>query len=235
MQAVGYLHTLWDIREDSFRMLVQPGFPPALPGAGTKDDLHLHMLGDDLITGPALTLTRASNIDAALNDVWPWVAQMMRGAGVYGWNILETPEHRSADYLLSGLGAPEIGDHVGDVLEIARVHAPREIVWRASGGVDLLGLHLTALTLDYLLRSTANGRCRIVVRMRGSGRQLTSQVCSYLFEVLDFVLPASQLATLKDYIETYEQRLAVGDTNRSRVQLHQAVESRRAAQQAGSR
>lgn len=232
---MGYLHTLWDIHEHSFRMLVQPGFPPALPGAGTKNDRHLHMLGDDLITGPALTLTRASNIDAAPDDVWPWVAQMMRGAGVYGWKVLETPAHRSADYLLTHLGAPEIGDRVGDVLEIARVNTPREIVWRASGGVDLLGLHVTALTLDYLLQSTPRRRSRIVVRMRGSCRQLTNQVCSYLSEVLDFVLPASQLATLKDHIETYEQRLAVGDINRSRVQLHQAVESRRAAQQAGSR
>ena len=89
---MGYLHTLWDIGEDSFHMLVQPGFRPALPGAGTKDDLHLPMLGDDLSTGPARTLTRATNIDAALDDVWPWVAQLMRGAGVYGWKVLETPE-----------------------------------------------------------------------------------------------------------------------------------------------
>ncbi len=232
---MGCLHTLWDITEASFRVLVYPWFGATLRGAVTNDDLHSDMLGDDIVADPARSVTRATNIDAAPEDVWPWLAQMMRGGGVYGWKSLETPEFRSADYLLSSLAAPEIGDHVGDVFEIARVNTPREIVWRALGGVDLLGLHLTALTLDYLLHCTADGRCRIVVRMRGSCRQLTSQVCSHLLEVLDSVLPASQLATLKDYIETYEHRLGVGDINRSRVQRHQAAESRGTAQQAGSR
>ena len=82
---MGYLHKLWEIGEDSFQMLVQPGCRPPLPGTLTMDDLHLHMLGDDLITGPARTLTRATNVDAAPDDAWPWVAQLMRGAGVYGW------------------------------------------------------------------------------------------------------------------------------------------------------
>ncbi len=36
---MGCLHTLWDITEASFRVLVQPAFGTLLRGAVTNDDL----------------------------------------------------------------------------------------------------------------------------------------------------------------------------------------------------
>ncbi len=232
---MGCLHTLWDISEESFRTLVKARFRSSPGAVAAADQLKIQMLGDALVPGPTRTLMRATEIDAPPDRVWPWLHQMMRGGGVYGWPALETPHCQSADYLLSNLPAPQIGDRIGDVLEVVRVNSPREIVWHALGDIELFGFRLTALTLDYLLDSAARGRCRLVVRIQGSCNHLTSQICSYLFEVLDFVLAASQLATLKDHIETYEWRSLIGDINRSRVKRHQAADTHRAAQQAGSR
>jgi hypothetical protein len=183
----------------------------------------MEMLGDGLVATPARTVMRAIDIAAAPEEVWPWLAQMLRGGGVYGWPVLETTKCSSADYLLTGLPEIGVGDRVGDVFEIARVDAPREIVWHAPGGLSLLAFGIPAMTLDYLLQPVRGQGSRLVVRMHCCCEQVTSQIRAYLCDVVDFLLPAPQLMTLRECVETYERRLGVGDIKRDRVTRHQAA------------
>ncbi len=223
---MGDLHTLWDISNESFRVLISRGLPTSSPSAVTDEDQRMKMLGDDLVADPTRSLMRATQINATMSEVWPWLSQMMRGAGVYGWPLLETPDCKSADFLLDGLPEPQAGDRIGGLFQIARLDPPREVVWRNVAELRILGFSMACLTLDYLLQPASRGRCRFVVRLCGACDHLTSQITRYLFDVIDFLLPASQLATMKKHVETYPRRLAVEDINRGRVKRHQAAEFR---------
>lgn len=223
---MGDLHTLWDISEESFRVLISRGLPASSPAAVANEDQRVTMLGDGLVANPTRILMRATQINATMSEVWPWLSQMMRGAGVYGWPLLETPDCKSADFLLDGLPEPQAGDRIGDLFQIARLDPPREVVWRSVAELRMLGFSLACLTLDYLLQPASRGRCRLVVRLCGGCDHLTSQITRYLFDVIDFLLPASQLATMKTHVETYPRRLAMEDINRGRVKRHQAAEFR---------
>ncbi len=221
---MGDLHTLWDISEESFRVLISRGLPASSPSAVANEDQRMTMLGDGLVADPTRCLMRTTQINATVNEVWPWLTQMMRGAGVYGWPLLETPDCKSADFLLDGLPEPQAGDRIGDLFQIARLDPPRELVWKSVAELRMLGLSIAELSLNYLLQPAAQGRCRLVARVCGACDHLTSQITHYLFEVIDFLLPASQLATMKKHVETYPRRLAVEDINRGRVKRHQAAE-----------
>ena len=46
--------------------------------------------GDDLITGPDLTATRAISVGLPAAQVWPWIAQLGQGrGGFYSYDFLE--------------------------------------------------------------------------------------------------------------------------------------------------
>ncbi|MHC4710560.1 MAG: hypothetical protein ACYTA3_09070 [Planctomycetota bacterium] len=219
----GCLRALWDIGEESFRTLVNARYRP-IPGGGvTADERQMPMLGDALIPRPSRVSMRVAEIEPEPHVVWPWLAQMMRGGGLYGWPALETARCRSSDYLLDDLAPPRIGDRVGDVFEVADVDAPWEIVWNAPAGVEVMGFHVRALTIDYLLRPGGRCGCRLLVRTRGCCERLTSQVRGYLCELVDFLLPAHQIETIRGHVESYPQRLEIDQVNREQVGRHQAI------------
>ncbi|MHC4082351.1 MAG: hypothetical protein ACYS15_11900 [Planctomycetota bacterium] len=228
-RRAGCLRALWDIGEESFRTLVNARYRPVPASGVTDEDRRLPMLGDALIARPSRVSMRVVEIDQDAEAVWPWLAQMMRGGGIYGWPALETARCRSADYLLDDLAPPRIGDRVDDVFELADVDAPMEIVWTAPAGLELVGLRVRALTIDYLLRPGSCGGCRLVVRTRGCCERLTSQVRGYLCELVDFLLPAHQVETIRGHVGSYADRRAIGQVNRELVGRHQAVALERGA------
>ena len=50
--------------------------PKMLHWGATKIEVMSKMAGDDLIDEPAFTTTRAIEINAGPENVWPWLAQM---------------------------------------------------------------------------------------------------------------------------------------------------------------
>ncbi len=128
--------------------------------------------GDALVPDAALCATHAICIDAAADDVWPWLAQVGAGrAGWYSHDWIDNPGARSAERLLPGVKplAP------GDVLPVApggaegfvvvSVDAPRALVlaWRGAGG------DAAVASWAFLLRGAVEGnRTRLLVRARVS-------------------------------------------------------------------
>jgi hypothetical protein len=222
-RPAGSLRSIWDIGEESFRTLINARYRPVPAVNVTDDERSQPMLGDPLLVVSMRRRMRAVDIAAGADAVWPWLAQMMRGGGIYGWPALETNRCRSADYLLEVLAPPRVGDRLGDVLQVADVEPNREIVWHAPAGFELLGFQVQALTVDYRIEPGAAGRCRLVARLGALCEQLTSQVRGYLGEVVDFLLPAFQLDTIRRHVESYSQREAAGAVNRDTVGRHQAL------------
>lgn len=175
-------------------------------GART-DEVAAPLLGDDLVPEPVLDHTRAVTVDAPVEDVWPWVAQIGQGrGGLYSYDGLENLVGcgiRSADRIL-----PEHQDVRPGVLvrlgpegypcfRVVAVQPPTTLV---TAGADPRPPHEvvpassgTAGTWQWSLRPEDGGRrTRLVVRqcllVPPSQRLLWS-----LVEVVGFVIDRRML------------------------------------------
>ncbi|MHC5023903.1 MAG: hypothetical protein ACYTGG_08320 [Planctomycetota bacterium] len=195
------LHDFWEIGNESFHALVQPRMACHVRGRVSDRLARMPMHGDALIARPDDCIMRSERIDAAPEVVWQWLSQLYRGAGVYGWIRLETPRCWSAHCRLAGLDPPRPGDRIGELLELAIVDEGHELVWRNVETLVVESFPLEALTLDYGLFPMSKLRTELLVRIRGRVAHLTRPVTRYLFDVLDFVLVAPQVARLRACIE----------------------------------
>ncbi len=116
------LHNLWEIDEESFRELVQIQLYRHSPSHFYRgSEASCPMPGDELLPEATEVRMRGIEIQVEPEQLWPWLGQMMRGGGIYGWARLESPTCRSADHLLDGLPPPASGDRLGTMLELAVV------------------------------------------------------------------------------------------------------------------
>src|SRR6188472_1004519 len=98
--------------------------------------------GDELLEDADGVATRAIDIDAPADAVWPWIAQMgpapRGGAYTYDWieNLMGLNMH-TADEVLSEYQNPTIGDTIGygkNTMRIDRVEPERVLAWRSEDG-----------------------------------------------------------------------------------------------------
>jgi hypothetical protein len=193
------LHILWPLGEPSFRVLVETGLwrraPREVIAVGSDEP----MLGDRWHGAAGHVATSAVSIARSATLVWPWLAQMMRGAGIQGWPKLETVRCRSADYLVAGLGAPRAGESLCEVLGIVEVEAGREIVWQSLAPLDVIGVRLERLTLDYRIEGGAGttAACRLTARVRATVGDCPPSIATHAVDLVHAILPGHQLARIK--------------------------------------
>jgi hypothetical protein len=114
-----------------------------LTWGATADEATRTMPGDDLLADPDVQTTRAIRIDAAPEDVWPWVVQMgssRGGAYTYDWieNLLGLDMH-SADEILPQFQDLAVGDVEplgggGPVMRVEILDPARAMVLRSEDG-----------------------------------------------------------------------------------------------------
>lgn len=176
------------------------------------DDLARPMTGDRLVTG-AIAAHRAITINRPPEKVWPWIAQFGRGAGYYSWDFLDNPGHRHADYLLD-LPEPKIDDWNKDIGRICHVEPGRELVWYDE---PLFFGMKTPFAMTFRLDPEPDHTTRLHFRIV-FGLPQTSRRARLAFRVgllMDHVMSTEMLRRLKLLIETYEERVLSGETNRS--------------------
>ena len=103
----------------------------------TREEIDGQMSGDELLReGPegavSCVFTRAISIAAPPEMVWPWVAQLGRGAGFYSYDRLDNGGKPSADHLVSWIPDMRLGDAsaIGYLLSFA---PGREMLWFLDG------------------------------------------------------------------------------------------------------
>jgi hypothetical protein len=98
--------------------------------------------GDELLEDADGVATRAIDIDAPPDAVWPWIAQMgpapRGGAYTYDWieNLMGLDMH-STDQVLPEFQDPAVGDTIGygrNVMRLERVEPGRVLAWRSTDG-----------------------------------------------------------------------------------------------------
>ena len=79
----------------------------------TAEEGAMPMTGDEWLEGGTrkrVHMTRAVWIDAPPEQVWPWIAQLGRGAGWYSIDRLDNGGRTSARHIVSWIPEPALGD-----------------------------------------------------------------------------------------------------------------------------
>jgi hypothetical protein len=115
---------------------------PVLTWGATDEEAAARLPGDELLEEADGVATRAIDIDAPPDAVWPWIAQMgpapRGGAYTYDWieNLMGLNMHSTAEVLPEFQG-PVIGDAIGygqNRMRVERVERERVLAWRSEDG-----------------------------------------------------------------------------------------------------
>ncbi|MBN2469830.1 MAG: hypothetical protein JXN59_03810 [Anaerolineae bacterium] len=176
---------------------------PQLLKWGTRlGESQRRLAGDEIIPSPNFVVTRAINIDAPPDAVWPWLAQMGRErTGWYSYDLLDNNGIPSATYLRNDLEPPRKGMQVDAGLQIVDSQ-PNRLLLLAGYDMSLPVGGVMDLTTLYQLDRMADGSTRLLVRSRAYTYGFAGRVFSFLFEPLDFLMGVKQLEGIKSRAET---------------------------------
>jgi hypothetical protein len=190
---------------------------------GATDDERTRPLpGDELVTQPKLTYTRAVTIDEPPEDVWPWLVQYGQGrGGFYSYDAVENligcdihstdrilPEHQHlepGDIIRSG------GRDTFPCWIVMAVDPPRALVLQGAGTPAKVEVpevvdHVpdrgyVASTWQWVLEPAGDQRTRLIVRQRCTYSP-NQTVLWHVVEPLNFVMERKMLLGIKERAET---------------------------------
>jgi hypothetical protein len=176
---------------------------PQMLKAGTAlGESQRRLPGDDLIIAPGYVATRAINIDAPPEAVWPWLVQMGRDrTGYYGLDALSNGGIPSAAYLRNDLPDLAVDLPLDGGCRVLEFEPNRTLLY---GSFDLFVPAIGPMeqTTLYLLERQRDGGTRVLVRVRGYTYGLLGMLFNRVYEIFDYFHGAAQLAGLKQRAET---------------------------------
>ncbi len=190
------------------------------------EEVDMPLVGDRWLEGGPpvrIRMTRAVWVEAPPEHVWPWLAQMGRGAGWYSYDRLDNGGRLSARHLVSWVPEPRPGDAAA-IGYLRHIEPGRELAWWLKGG-RFFGAYLRGIML---YRVTADGaRSRLLARMQADARGLLARPARWLYRVVDGIMARRQLLGIKERAERYGTR---GEDPqhpetgaRDQFQLHHAI------------
>ena len=177
-----------------YRLAVRPWH---LRWGATDEEWTRPMPGDDLLPGSG-SATRAITIEAAPEQIWPWLVQLGYGrAGWYSYDWIDNDFRPSADRVLPEHQRLNVGDHILMMpsmgFEVQAIDAPRSIVSLLEDGSTSWCLALYPAT---------DGTTRLVSRWRPRfERSVASFFMNLLVEPGTFVMEQKMLRTIRDRVE----------------------------------
>lgn len=176
-------------------------------------------LPGDFILGDRIRGTRVKTILADAEKVWPWIAQLGRGAGYYSFDYCSNFGHKSADYLVEDLPEPLPGDWNKSLGTLTHVIPGRCLVWVKHKSPFFLSL--VDVRNTFLVRQVGEHASRLLIRTTLDWHSIPGMIVAYLSEPFVFFFYRKQLYNIKSLVETYEKRLKNGHTNRHNSGDHQ--------------
>jgi hypothetical protein len=192
----------------------------------TREERAREMPGDAYLKGgpPArVAMTRAVSIRARPETVWPWLAQLGRGAGWYSIDWLDNGGKTSARHIVSWVPEPRLGD-ASPIGYLRHIEPGRALVWWVKG-VRFVGA-LTHLVVDIRLTPKNEGS-RLVIRMSADAAGPMARFALLVFRFIDSIMARRQLLGIRERVERYGARSAdpeepeTGATDQ--YQLHEVI------------
>ena len=172
----------------------------------TRAEVDAPMPGDAVVPRAQVNATRAITIDAAPDQVWPWIAQLGYGrGGFYTYDLLDNAGQPSADHVL----ADHQDLHVGDSIPMFHERHGLAIAYRVDSLERphwMLWVHRPHpgeppdSTWSWRLTELPNGRTRLVTRMKQDYRWHTPRLAVFnlwLMEFGDFAMERRMLLGIK--------------------------------------
>ncbi len=158
------------------------------------------MPGDEYLAGgpPArVAMTRAISIDAPPDEVWPWIAQLGRGAGFYSVDWLDNGRRASARHVVSWIPDPARGD--ATAIGYLRHLEPGEgLAWWVDE-VRFVGA-TTRLTSSYRVQPEGEGT-RLISRMSADASGASAHLSLFVFRVMDAIMATRQLLGIRNGVK----------------------------------
>jgi len=169
----------------------------------TPEERACAMPGDEYLEASArvrIGMTRAIWIDATPARVWPWIAQLGRGAGWYSFDRLDNANRTSAQHLVSWIPEPQLGDATA-IGYLRHVDRGRSLAWWANGA-GFIGSR-TRLVTSYVLEQEGL-RTRLVSRMSADATGMSAGLALFVFRVVDSIMATRQLIGIRDRVESFK-------------------------------
>ncbi len=129
----------------------------------TIEEASRYMAGDELLDDPPLNATRAVEIKALPEQVWPWLVQMgYKRAGLYSFGKLDNGGMPSAESIIPEYQNLKVGDSILPSLKVVEMEPNRSMLWVFQEGA---GPWQNA-TWSWGLYKTNSGHTRLVSRLR---------------------------------------------------------------------
>lgn len=129
----------------------------------TDEEVNRPMAGDELLIDPDFNATRAVEIKAPPERVWPWLLQMgFKRGGLYSFRGLDNGGVPSAERILPEFQDLKVGDFILPVLKVVRMEPENSMLWVFQNGAG----PWEGATWAWSLEETDGGRTRLVSRLR---------------------------------------------------------------------
>jgi len=129
----------------------------------TAEEVNHYMVGNELLDEPEFNSTRAIEIDAPPEKVWPWLVQMgYKRGGLYNFDHLDNAGIPSADRIIPEYQDLKVGDFIFPLLQVVQIEPQKSMLWvflQGAGGWE-------NATWSWGLYKTKDGNTRLVSRLR---------------------------------------------------------------------
>lgn len=181
------------------------------------------MPGDEMVLNANFETTRAIDIDAPVEAVWPWLVQLGQGrGGFYSYDLLENLMDlgiHSADQVLPQFQNLRVGDKIpiepeGGGYTVAEITPNRHLVLFTDGTGDseldkIFRQANAASTWTFLLEAPAPQCARLIVRWRARWDPSSSPSAFLIGLVLDpieFLMEQKMMRGIKQRAEAAAQK-----------------------------
>ena len=170
-----------------------------LSWGATAEESRAPLPGDELVPDPGSQSTRAVTIEAPVEEVWPWLAQVGQDrGGFYSYEWLENLagcRMHNADEL-----HPEWQRRaVGETVLLHHLHGLPVSLFEPQRVLGLAGWG------SFVLEPAGDGRCRLIARGR-TPRGLAALFGVVLMEIPHFVMERKMLLGVKTRAERHARR-----------------------------
>ena len=182
----------------------------------TDEEIAMELPGDDIVDRPNMNSTRAITVNAAPEDIWPWLVQMGKGrGGLYSYDWLDIAFHYldrpSSEEILPEFQHLDVGDLIpmgcndttSDDFYVHVVEPNRALVIGANEGTMR-----DKVSWAIVLEPIEHNKTRLIMRVRGDVEMNAKGIVLYaLMDPAAFIMLRKQMLNLKRLAEkTREKR-----------------------------
>ena len=167
----------------------------------TPEERARSLPGDEYFTGTSpspLRMTRAITIAAPPSEVWPWIAQLGRGAGWYSIDLLDNGGRTSARHIVSWIPEPRLGDAT-TIGYLRHLDPERALAWWVDG-VRFAGASARLVTA-FTVQAQGQGS-RLISRMSADAAGPAAPFALGIFRILDSIMACRQLVGIRGRVES---------------------------------